>query len=225
MRVAAAYNPGRPGALVTPERDEGGTPPGIGGQRSARRTGPLYALLLTLLAVTALAAPLEVREPGFNLTLPDGFREVSDASHSTEVTRLFVLKDEPAQTSLTVSRISSNDTPALWPEATNEMKIVGRYSERLNDLDVEVLISQSGTNDSATLERSARLPLTPSAIRLDLKSRAENDAEAQALMRKILQSVATAQPEPEPQEPVNWRGTLICLAMAALMFVVVMARR
>ena len=185
----------------------------------------LLILWLFLLAATAGAIPLEIKESGFSLTVPDGFKEVSDASRSTDVTRLFVREDEPSAASLTISRIPSNAAPALWPETTSEMKIVGRYSEQMNNMDVEVLLAQAGTNDDATLERSARLPLTPNAIRVDLKSRADNDAEARALMSKILHSVASAQAEPAPQETVNWQGTLICLAMAALMFVVVLARR
>lgn len=184
---------------------------------------------MCLSAAVSAASPLEIEEPGFTLTLPEGFREMSADENSAEAKRLFVLETSDGKRSnafLTVSRSIDHDHPELWPEGERQdTKIIGRYSERLNNQDVEVLISQIGSNDSATLERSAYLPLTPNAVRLDLKSPAENDAEAAALLRRILQSVAAAKPAPAPEEPVNWRSALICLALAGLVFVVALAKR
>jgi hypothetical protein len=187
-------------------------------------------LILCLAASVAVAIPIEVSEPGFSLTLPEGFREVTDASQTSDITRLFVLTPEDtgggAATWLTISRVKTN-RPAALEEAgdTNGMKVIGRYSERMNNLDVEVLVSQVHSNDAMSIEQSARLPLDPNAIQLDLKVHSDDDQKARETMRKIIQSVARTAPPAQPPEASGWGAALLCLVMVAVVFVVILARR
>jgi hypothetical protein len=191
--------------------------------------GILFALLSGLLTSTVIAVPLEIKEPGFSLTLPDGFREVPGDGNSPEARRLFVRgtsDDGRSNSYLSISRFAADGEQAFWPEgATNSTKIIGRYSERLNNQDVAVLVSQVISNDTVTIAQSATVPTDPGTLLLDLRTHTDDDKEAQALMRNIIQSLATQSQQEEPPGIQGWRGAAICLAMVAIIFVVILARR
>jgi hypothetical protein len=183
-----------------------------------------------LCAPVAVAIPVQVSEPGYSLTLPEGFREIVNSSHTSDVSRLFVMASSDEQggteTWLTISRVRTNDPLSLYAdEDTNGMKVVGRYSERINDLDLEVLVSQVRTNDAVAIEQSVRLPLDPHLIQLDLTLHSDDDEKARETMRKIIQSVTRTAPTTPPAESAGWGGTAICLVGVAIAFVVLLARR
>jgi hypothetical protein len=186
-------------------------------------------LLLCLLASFAGAVPLEITEPGFTLTLPEGFREIPGGANNPETSRLFVrgsADNAQSNTYLTISRLAADGGPGDPPDSARQgMRIIGRYSERLNNHDVAVLVAQVTSNDTVAIAQSASVPVAPGTILLDLRTHSEDDQAAQALMRKIIQSLATQSHQPPAAEIQGWRGALVCLGMVTIILVAILARR
>ncbi len=201
--------------------------------REAARVPVLSRLaLLFLCGVLFLpmagAIPLEVREPGFTLTLPEGFMEVTGSN--TESRRFFMsgsASDGQSNTSLTISRLSGNHAPGFRrDEQSDEFKILGRYSERLNNQDVAVLVAQVSSNNTFAIEQSASVPIDPGILMLDLRTHTDDDKKAHAMMRKIIRSLVTqARQQADRPEIQGWRSALICLTLVAIVFIVALARR
>jgi hypothetical protein len=175
------------------------------------------------------AIPLEIREPGYTLTLPEGFREVLGNDNRPEARRFFVSgssADGRSNTYLTIRRLTNDQEPESRPEErAQEIKVLGRYSERLNNQDIAVLVAQVATNDTFAIEQSATVPIAPGTLLLDLRTHTEDDQKAQALMRNIIRSLATQAQQADRPEIQGLRGALVCLTMVAIIFVVAMARR
>jgi hypothetical protein len=180
-------------------------------------------------ASLARAIPLEIKEPGYTLTLPEGFKEVPGNDNRPEARRFFASETSDngmSNTYLTISRLADGKKPVFWPEdPSQDLKIIGRYSERLNNQDVAVLVAQTTSNDALTLEQSATVSIDPGTLLLDLRTVTDDDKKAQAMMRKIIRSLATQTPQADRPAIQGWRGALICLTMVAVIFVVILARR
>lgn len=186
-------------------------------------------LLCGILVVPmAGAIPLEIREPGFTMTLPEGFREVPGSN--TEARRFFMsgtASGGPSNASLTISRRAGDQAPDFRRDGNaGEFKILGRYSERLNNQDVAVLVAQVSSNDAFAIEQSASVPIDPGILLLDLRTHTDDDKKAQAMMRKIIRSLVTqARQQADRPEIQGWRSALVCLTLVAIVFIVALARR
>jgi hypothetical protein len=198
--------------------------------QSCRRTWLAAAFLFGLLVSFGHAIPLEIQETELTLTLPEGFEEVSGTNGQPEPSRLFVRRvasNEQPSAYLTIRRLPAYGAPDAWQTASNteHMTVLGRYSESLNAQNVAIMLSETVTNDSAMIEQSARVPITAHTILLDLKLHTNDNSEAQALMRKIIQSMAMTTPSPPAQQVSGWMGALAYVALAVALLVVAIARR
>jgi hypothetical protein len=188
-----------------------------------------WVMLICLLAPVAGAIPLELNEPGFTLTLPEGFKEVPGDGSSAETRRLFMRTASPdgsSNVSLTIRWFGDKEKQGFDEENAEEgAKIIGRYSERLNNQDIDVLVAQATSNDALSIHQSATVPLDRGAILFDLRTHTEDDKAAQALMRKLIQSLAVQSRQTEEIGVQGWRSAIAFLVMGALVLVVAVARR
>jgi hypothetical protein len=189
-----------------------------------RVTVAIIAAGVWFTGLPARGIPLEVTEGPLTFALPEGFEEVEPTGlTATAVERLFVnRRTEPGETE-TLIRLHRGDTPGTAAgSAEPEVKILGHYTERIAQRDVEVL-SREQANTSILLR--ATLPLDPDILRIDLQSPARRKQEADAMMRAILKTVALQAAQPVQAEVKGWKGALACLAMVALVIVAAVARR
>ena len=199
--------------------------------RGGRMLRQVFALSLALAAALlprpSAAIPVEVREQDVSLKLPDGFEEMSPLTNDPDVVRLFVRRpstnDEP-DTWLTLRKPRAGDTNAAGWLPPDSGVALGHYSERLNDLNVDILQSRLQTNDMTLLESSARLPVGAAPFQLDLRSRSLEDREMKTLMRQVLASANTSATPPR-EEFKGWGSVVLCLVLGATLIVIAFGRR
>lgn len=187
------------------------------------------AFVWAALGTAASAIPLKIEEPGVSLTLPEGFEEITDPGLPPDSSRLFVRRTaahESPEAYLTISRLPTNGSPILWEPETGKERttILGRYVEQLNNQNVAILISQVVSNDTVMIQQSARVPMTPHALLLDLKLHTNDNSEAEALMRQILQSMAQEAQTPAV-EPPGWRNAVVYVLLAGILLIIAVGRR
>ena len=197
-----------------------------------RHDAPLWTawvVLICLLAPVAGAIPLELSEPGFTLTLPEGFKEVPGDGSSPETRRLFMRAASDggsSNVSLSIRWFGDKEKQAFDAGNVGEgAKIIGRYSERLNNQDIAVLVAQATSNDALSIQQSATVPLDRGAILFDLRTHTDDDKEAQALMRKLIQSLAVQSRQTEESGVQGWRRAIGFLIMGAIVLIVAVVRR
>lgn len=180
------------------------------------------ALLAALLPGYAPAIPIEVHDPEVSLTVPSGFEEMAPLTNAPEVVRLFVRRPGPEEapdTWLTIRKSGSDWTPPADGSA-----VLGRYAERLNNLDVEVLQSRVSSNAETLRESQAQMPVGTALLQINLKSRAMEDHEMKDLMRQVLTSASTQPPE-QRERFQGWGAVGLCLLLGAVLIVIAFGRR
>lgn len=199
-------------------------------RHSSRQTIQALALLaLSLLPFSVSAIPVQIQEHNLSLTLPEGFEEMAPLTNDPDVVRLFVRRASPAEepnTWLSIRRLPPSATKSNdWAPTNTGGSLLGRYGERMRDLDVADLQTRLMTNDTVIIESQAPLPMGSVPLQLDIRSRAMEDLEMKKLMRTILASAA-AQPEDRRDTSHNGSGAMfLCLVLGAALIVIACGRR
>lgn len=183
-------------------------------------------------AAAAWSMPVEIKDADVTLVLPEGFEQEGGAqtNASAEVVYLFTRRqaeEEPPDALLTIRRIGSNDPPdiVLWASnSTLSAENLRRYSERLNETDIEVLAARATNEPNAMAESTARLTLGTNTIQIDLKSREMRDNEMKEVMRRVLAGAAPTGPPPQDEGFKGWGAVILCAVLALAILVVVMGK-
>lgn len=179
----------------------------------------------------ARAMPVELRDADVKLEIPEGFEESApQTNEESGIVRLFVRResedDEPdALLTIRQAKTSEPQDVFLWSSnSASSGESIRRYSERLNETDIEVLATRA-TNEWGTMaESSARLMLGSNTIQIDLKSKEMRDSEMAAMMRRILAGAIPAEPPPEKEGFKGWGAAILCAVLVVAILVVVMGK-
>jgi hypothetical protein len=185
---------------------------------SRSRTYSILSALIVLFSIqTALPIPHEIPQQEPPLTEEDVTDPDTFPSSTQDVDRFF--NYSPPST--------SSNQPPLWREENKEQtfKVIGRYGERFNYMDVDRIVSQVISNDSMLQDQSARLPLDPDALQHDLGPGTNDVDPSLLLMRQIQESLKEEQSKSSAEEIQGLKLALSYLAMAAVIMVVIFARR
>lgn len=192
-----------------------------------RWLAPTLLLLHTIL--TAHAIPQSVQEHGATTNVFENLETNTLPSATQAVDHFFDFSSSPSTSapSLTLQRpLTTNELSSMWTAASPAFfKVIGHYSERFNNMDVDQMVSQAVTNDAMLQEQSARLPLDPDSIQRDLKPSTNEDSQAEDLRRQIRESINAEQSKSSADEIKGLRIALTYLVMAAVVVVVVFTRR
>ncbi len=186
-----------------------------------------WLAVCALLPLAAAAIPIEVHEQDLALTVPDGFEEMAPLTNDPDVVRLFIRRPsttgEP-DTWLSIRRIEPPGPASEWhPDVVGSNDIMGRYSERLHDFDVDVIQSRLNAEDAVYRGSRARLPGDSASYQVDLVSRSMEDQEMKTLMRTVLASASAA--EEQTASFTGWGAMFLCLTLGAALIVLAFARR
>jgi hypothetical protein len=190
-------------------------------------------LSLLVLSPSTYAVPMEIRDPGVAQSLPEDFVEIPATNIAAEAfaRQVFMRRgsnDISPPTWFSIRRVPgtrTNELPGLWRESPDEFKVVGRFSERLYNLDADILESEMQTNAFILRRRSVQLPAGPDVFMLDLQSPSLKTNEMEAIMRKVVKTIAEQNSATERVEVQGWQSAIVCLLMVAMVFVVALARR
>lgn len=195
---------------------------------------PWQALLLFVglsACFPAFSIPTQVETNTFT-ALPPEFKAMSSPDSSQpDLVRSCLLEtplsdDAPVYYSIHHSSGSdTNPAPPLWSDQAGEVKIIGRHSERLYNLDLDILDAEMQTNDTLVRKRSVQIPLRADLFRLDLTTPVKETNTMDTVMKEVVRNLA-AQNTPSPrQETEGYMTALIYLAMVAVVLLVAISRR
>ena len=165
----------------------------------------------------AWGLPVEVKEKEAAIVVSNGIVESkSQTSDDSGVGPLFKRKESPAESPekwLTVSQSDTNaPVPDMW--GSNRMDsgdTVRRYTERLNQAEIEGLSSRSATNESVSME-SARPVFGADTVKSDLKSRASQEKEQEEIRKQVIASAKPVTP-PDDHGFTGWGTAIICAVL------------
>lgn len=135
------------------------------------------------------------------------------------------VSNSTADLSPALQRTPSANESLLWngnPEKS--FKVIGGYSERFRNMDVDEMVDDAVTNETMLREQIAQLPLDPDVIQNDLRT-PTNDNQLAQLMHQIRKSLATTRSPASTGETKGLMLALTYLVMAAVIIVVIFARR
>lgn len=195
--------------------------------------GAVISMLLFLaLTLPAPAIPLEIRD-SISHAIPAGFEAIPATNLHPEALASQVFKlqgsdDTTPPTWLSIRRVSTSGTNVMRDariDPSDDFKVVGRFSERLYNLDIAILESELQTNDITLRRRSAQLPSGTDVFLLDLQSPSLKTNEMDAIMRHVVKAIAEQNSATPRSEVQGWKSAVVCLLMVAMVFVVAIARR
>lgn len=184
------------------------------------------ATTLMILTASSMAIPLE--EHGIQSDPPTNNIAVDTAMEPGALDEIFNPTRAEQQVSDTWSRLpvakgTSNAT--VWPEATNTgFRVIGHYSERFNNMDVERLATEAIDKEAATTQKPAGLLAHPDLLERDLKPATNYDDEEKR-MQALLKSVSARSMEDRENSIKGLRVALTYLIMAGLIILIIFARR
>jgi hypothetical protein len=193
----------------------------------------ITVLALLVLPPSIHAIPLDIKEPGLAQALPEDFEEIPVTNGATEAfaNQIFMKRDSNESippTWFSIRRIPGSRTNALLAlghDHADEFKVVGHFSERLYNLDTDILEAELQTNSFILRRRSVHVPLGQDLFMLDLQSSSLKTNEMEAIMRKVVKTIADQNSASERIEVQGWQSAIVCLLMVAMVFVVALARR
>jgi hypothetical protein len=192
-----------------------------------RNRFPVLLLVLLLSILNAYAIPHSVQEDSTTTSVFETLESESTLSTTQDVDRYFDQTSPSSTPSLTIPRpLATNESASLWTNDTPPIfKVIGHYSERFNNMDVDGMVSQVVTNDTMLLEQTARIPLDPDTIQRDLELNTNDNSQAEELTRQIRESINAEQSKSSADEIKGLRIALTYLIMAAVVVVVIFTRR
>jgi hypothetical protein len=176
-----------------------------------------FSIGLLFATVQTHAIPQDRGSTGTDTTLTP-----APPTAETDIDKVFERTATPAP-SLILQHDHPANPPPLWtdePERT--FKVIGRYSERFNNMDVDEMVADAATNEAMRREHAEHIPLDPEAIQSDLGP-ATNDTQLAQLLYQVRKSFAKQRSA--ASEIQGLRLALTYLAMAAVITVVIFARR
>ena len=195
------------------------------------RMAKAIGLILFTLPVLTHAIPTEAGNRKVTLPLPAGFQEVpvSNVAPDALPGQLFLLRGSNAAAPsawFSIRRLSDRPSNTVqWHSPASDLKVVGRYSERMGNLDLDILDSESTTNNTLLRQRSIQFSLASDRFLLDLRSPTLQTNEMDAIMKQVVKTLASQKNATTPEELEGWRNAIICLVMVAMIFVFAVARR
>lgn len=166
----------------------------------------------------AWGIPLEVREKEVAIVVSNGIVESkSQTNDDSGVIQLFKRKESPAESPekwLTVSRSDTNaPVPGIWgSNNTDSGDTVRRYTERLNQAEIEGLSSRNATNGGVSMESPERPAVELDTARSDLKSRASQEKEREETLKQVIASAKPVAP-PDGHGFTGWGTAIICAVL------------
>lgn len=152
--------------------------------------------LLAAFAAVAHAIPIRTNNTAAAVVAPDGFREVSSGVREDQPgSRTLVREDAAGEIGISIEPLPPSDEPAgdslrqppTWQQIlSNNLDTVRIYSERWNDSDIEVMCAQSLSNGTSILTHIVDIPLRPSPVRVSVKSQAQRESEARAILKSMI---------------------------------------
>jgi len=177
------------------------------------------------------AIPLEL-ETNLTIALPAGFERVSSGSQTQDLTDdTFVMRNTNADfenTWLAIRRLpagQSNTPPVFLEENTEDVHIISRCTERLFNLDLDILDSEMTTNEGSIRQRTVQIPLRTDLFLMDLTAPVKKTNEMDAIMRQVVKTIAEQNTTQAHRGIEGFGDALICLAMVALIILAVVAKR
>ena len=174
-------------------------------------------------ALTAAALPVQVEEPEFSLTLPDGF------APSTNAAGVYVRYDlgtatpgtwvtiEPAPGGTTNAAVEG-DLPR-----SPAMEFLPPYRDKWRDVGLDIQSYRSATGDVRELVRSFEVPLRPAPVKVTLHSRTMADADMKKTVHAILESLEVRSPDENVGMP-GWAKAVLYLVLGAVVVIIALAR-
>lgn len=195
----------------------------------ARRRGwlALTSLLGCLIAGVALAIPQE-NEPAPPPPDAPGDTTASTSSDISDTdTPSVVTDDTQAAESLRMlqHKPATNRPPLLSGETGATFKVIGHYDERLKNMDVAEMASRALTNDALQGEQAISLKTDPVAVSRDLATPTNENDTSERQLHETIKAVAAESPKTSDEEMKNVRLAVTYLIMAAVIILVIFARR
>jgi len=188
-----------------------------------------FSVWLTL--APALSIPSDV-ETNLSQPLPTGFTEKTDPDGQNALSPpTFVMQGsetDSAPNSVTLRTLPGGETntvPTLWTGSEDDIRLIGRYPERLHHLDLDILDSEQQTNTLSDPERPDRTPFRSDLFLLDLSKPAEITNEMEMIMRTVAKTIAEqnrATPSIDKQGVIS---AIMYLLMVVIIILVAIARR
>lgn len=184
------------------------------------------AITLLLLTGSALAIPREERGTQQDASTNDIASDT--ATETGALGEIFDPTMAEQQASDTWSRLHSTTVTSnavSWPQETNaKFRVIGHYSERFNNMDVERLVTEAIDRDAAATQKPAGLLANPDLLERDLKPATNTDDEEKR-MRALIRSVSAKSAEERENSIKGLRVALTYLVMAGLIILIIFARR
>lgn len=188
----------------------------------------LLAVAMTGLLLTASAMAIPREEQGTRQAPSTNDVAADAASESGTLNELFDPSRAEQQAPDAWSRLHSttNATNAVpWPQETNtRFRVIGHYSERFNNMDVERLVTEAIDKDASSTQKHTELLANPDLLERDLKPATNNDDEEKR-MRALIKSVTASSMENRDESIKGLRVALTYLVMAGLIILIIFARR
>ena len=120
---------------------------------------------------------------------------------------------------------STNSAPPLWSDDSDTIKIIGRYSDSLYNLDLDVLDAELQTNTMRLHNDTDRNPLRPDLFLMDLSQPTQKKDEVELIMKDVARTLAAQNPSTPPRETEGVISAIVSLLMVAVVILVAIARR
>lgn len=104
-------------------------------------------------------------------------------------------------------------------------KVIGGYSERFNNMDVDAIASDAVSNEAFLQQQASRIPINPEVIQRDLNATPTNYDDEEKRMRELIKSVAAKPSGASEAEIKGLRIAITYLVMAGLIILIIFARR
>jgi len=191
----------------------------------------LVSVSVWLTQAPALSIPSAV-ETNLSLSLPTGLTEMTDPDGQNALTRpMFVMQGsetDAAPNTLTLRTLPEGETktvPTLLTGNEDDIRLIGRYPERLHHLDLDILDAELQTNTLSDPERLDRTPFRSDLFLLDLSKPTEKTNELEMIMRTVAKTIADqdhATPSIDKQGVIS---AIMYLLMVVIIILVAIARR
>ncbi len=180
-----------------------------------------------LLALHAAAIPQEENGPQAEQTSSQ--TEPGELLGTGTLHQVFDPKPADEQASEAWNRLQSpagNSNSNHWPSETSAtFKVIGHYSERFNNMDVERLVSAVESNPPSATQQAAHLPMNPDVMQRDLRPHSTNEDDEEKRMRALIRAVAASNPESDKERIKGLHMALTYLVMAGIIILIIFARR
>ena len=197
------------------------------------RTPPTILLLLlgTLWSSNGPAIPLHL-ETNLTSTLSSGLERVPQEEMDTLAfdEHTFAMRStnsDPQPTFLTIRSVPTGEAAFAMSEPgdDNDIRIVSRCTERLYNLDVDILDAEVKADEGSVRQRSVQIPLAREVFLLDLTAPVQKTNEMDGIMKQVVKAIAEQNPAQPHQKIEGYGNAVISLVLIAIVILGIMAKR